>query len=267
MSQEITPLRSFVITHTPFVDSAAFLAAMEDQIDRNDLDYRSRLLIRDGLDAVEHHWGAARLNAWLDRSRHQARFLDIRHEVFERVGFPSFMRRVMDFTSTETIQAVFRTIGVHLQKPVKMVIGGSIALMLPGLVSRHTEDIDVVDELPPELRHDHRFLASLSEKFGVVLAHFQSHYLPPHWENRTHWHGQYENLTVYLVDPVDVFVSKLFGVRDKDYGDLHVLIGKLNRQTILDRITNHCQPLLADASLRDRATKNWYTLTGEPLPT
>jgi hypothetical protein len=261
MSQEITPLWS--LHRSQYVEASRFLAAMEDQIDRNDLDYRSRLLIRDGLNAVENQWGVPRLKAWLDQSRHKDRLQAIRQEEFERVGFPSFQKRVMDFTNTETIESVFRTIGVHVRKPIKLVIGGSVALMLPGLVSRHTEDIDVVDELPPELRNEHRFLDSLKERFGIVLAHFQSHYLPPHWENRTHWHGEYENLTVYLVDAIDVFVSKLFGARDKDQSDLQVLIGQLDRQAILERITNHCQPLLADAKLREQAIQNWYILTGD----
>jgi hypothetical protein len=71
------------------------------------------------------------------------------------------------------------------------VIGGSIALILPSRISRHTEDIDVVDEIPKSLRDDHDLLTRLAARYGLRPAHFQSHYLPDGWESRVKPFGKF----------------------------------------------------------------------------
>ncbi|MFT3882291.1 MAG: DUF6036 family nucleotidyltransferase [Gemmatales bacterium] len=213
----------------------------------------------------DRRWGEHRLNQWLSHSPVQQQLNSILKDTFDRIGFPTLEKRVMEFTTQQDIEAMFRAIGSHVRSPLKMAIGGSTALILPGLLARQTEDVDVVDEVPKSLRDDHAFMHSLKEKFGLVLAHFQSHYLPTHWENRTHWHGEYGELTVVLVDPIDVFLSKLFSIRSKDYTDMKVLIQQLDRTLILDRLKRNCQSLLTDESLKERATNNWYILTGDRL--
>lgn len=253
------------IVRHPYVDADVLADAIVDQVHQGELDYRSRLLVRDSLHALGHRWGEHRLNQWLTHSPVQQQLNSILKETFDRIGFPTLEGRVMKFTTQQDIEAMFRAIGSHLRSSLKMAIGGSTALILPGLLARQTEDVDIVDEVPKPLRDDHAFMQSLKEKFGLVLAHFQSHYLPMRWENRTHWHGEYEELTVLLVDPIDVFLSKLFSIRSKDYTDLKVLIQLLDHAVILERLKHDCQSLLADESLKDRATNNWYILTGDRL--
>jgi hypothetical protein len=49
-----------------WIDAEAMAAAVESQVEREDLDFRSRLLIRDSLEALAKHWGAVRFRSWLD---------------------------------------------------------------------------------------------------------------------------------------------------------------------------------------------------------
>jgi len=253
------------IVRHPYVDADVLADAIVDQIHQGELDYRSRLLVRDSLKALEHHWGPHRLSEWLSNSSVEQQLGTILQETFERIGFPTLEQRVMEFTTQQDLEAMFRAIGNHLPSPSKMVVGGATALILPGLLARQTEDVDVVDEVPKILREDHAFMQSLKERFGLEIAHFQSHYLPMRWENRTHWHGEYDELTVLLVDPVDVFLSKLFSIRSKDYTDMKILIQQLDHTVILDRLKRDCQSMMTDESLKDRATNNWYILTGDRL--
>src|SRR5947209_617355 len=91
---------------------------------------------------------------------------------------------------------------------------------MPGYLSRPTEDIDVVDEVPKELREQHALLSELKDRYGLELAHFQQHYLPMRWQDRLHYFDTFGELTVYLVDVYDVALSKLFSIRTKGFDDL-----------------------------------------------
>src|SRR5262249_10340933 len=51
-----------------WVDPTELADAIVEQVGSNELDYRTRLLIRDSLDALRSYWGPARLQDWLDRS-------------------------------------------------------------------------------------------------------------------------------------------------------------------------------------------------------
>ena len=64
--------------------------------------------------------------------------------------------------------------GGELRKPVTLIIGWSSSLILNGFLSRHTEDVDIVDEVPEALRALGPTLESLENKLGLQLAHFQS---------------------------------------------------------------------------------------------
>ena len=46
-----------------------------------------------------------------------------------------------------TIVQYLRELGTRLQQSTKLVVGGSSALILQDLLSRSTEEIDVVDEV------------------------------------------------------------------------------------------------------------------------
>jgi hypothetical protein len=103
----------------------------------------------------------------------------------------------------------------------------------------------------------------LERDYKIQIAHFQQHYLPMRWQNRTHWYGEYGPLTVSLVDAVDIFLSKLFSIREKDHLDMSLILPQLNRVVILDRLKQDCASLLTNETYLQRATKNWYILTGD----
>jgi hypothetical protein len=73
----------------PQIDPNDLAAAVQDQAQRDDLDYRTRLLIRDSVDALKTHWGERHVDEWLTRSPARNRIQSICREEFDKVGFPS----------------------------------------------------------------------------------------------------------------------------------------------------------------------------------
>jgi hypothetical protein len=251
-----------------WVDAQELRAAVEDQVTRQDLDYRSRLLIRDSVKALRHHWGDERVDKWLKESPQGEQIATICRGPWEcDRGFSSLMERVVDVLTPQTIERFFRELSRHVRRPLRLAVGGSAALIVPGYLSRPTEDIDVVDEVPKELREQHALLNELKERYGLELAHFQQHYLPMRWQDRLHYYDTFDELTVYLVDAIDVFLSKLFSIRTKDLDDLRALTSHLDKETIARRLHDTCGSMLVAESLRQRAEHNWYILYGEALPT
>jgi len=159
-----------------------------------------------------------------------------------------------------------REIGTQVRRTTRVVVGGAIALILHRLLSRATTDIDLVDEVPPELRASHELLDSLNARFGLRLTHFQSHYLPTGWASRTVTFGRFGNLDVALIDVYDSFVGKLFSRRDKDRDDLRVLYPQLDRRVLIDRVASTTAALRSDPKLLEAASHNWYVLFGEAFP-
>src|SRR5439155_6187327 len=229
------------------------------------------LLIRDGLHALEGHWGRDRFNRWLSGSSVRDNIERARDpEYFDKdpaeIGFPSLSRRVVDVTKPETVLEFFRILSRNVRRPTRLTVGGSIALILRGLLSRRTEDVDVVNEVPAELRDQHEVLHQLSSRFGLQLAHFQSHYLPSGLERRVRSFQPFDNLEVYLVDPYDVMISKLCSKRDKDLDDLRALKAHIDIEQFKARLLSAGSAFLSEARLREAAEKNWFILFGEPLP-
>jgi hypothetical protein len=72
-------------------------------------------------------------------------------------------------------------------------------------------------------------------------------------------------LSVYLVDPYDLFVGKLCSRREKNRDDLRMLSGALEKSKIVARLSDAVN-LLSDAALIKAAEHNWYIVYGEPLP-
>src|SRR5205807_2577023 len=132
--------------------------------------------------------------------------------------------------------------------------------------SRHTDDIDIVNEVPAEIRSQHDLLDQLAQRYGLQLTHFQSHYLPNGWEGRVKSLGRFGRLDVFLVDPCDVFVGKLFSQRTKDLDDLRMLAPQFQRPAIEQRLRDSAGPLMADEALAQNASRNWYILYGDSLP-
>jgi hypothetical protein len=266
MPVEAKDLWSLALDHLQ-VDPDDLVEAIEDQVRRGDLDYRSQLLIHDSLEALQLRWGPERLQRWLLQCPHREQIKAIWTAHYDEVGFPSLRRRVVETTRPEQVKQFFRELAQHVQHPVRLAVGGAVALILPGLLSRRTEDIDVFNEVPSELRSQHQLLAMLAARYGLALTHFQSHSLPQGWQQRLHSQEPFGQLHVSLVDAYDVFLSKLFSARIKDCDDLRMLAPQLDKGTIVRRLRDTTQGLLATPGLREMAEQNWYIIYGESLPT
>jgi hypothetical protein len=254
-----------LVTGAAWIDPEALLDAIERQCREPALDFRTRLLVRDALSALRNRWGADRLDGRLSREA-QSRVRELAEKDLGRIGFPTLEARMQDPTRAETILEFLRELGTRVHVPARLELGGSGALILAGLLSRRTEDIDAVDEVPAPLRSEHELLQQLADRYGIRLAHFQSHYLPTGWRERIRSLGRFGTLDVFLVDPVDIFVGKLFSKRDKDLDDLRALKPLTDKAAISHRLTSAGTALLADPALRADAERNWYVLYGEALP-
>lgn len=250
----------------PEIDPADLASALEAVAGGENLDFRTRLLIRDSLDALDRRWGGERVREWLSRSPRRARLDAIWQEDLGPPGFQTLGRRLMEKTQPETIRQLLRELGMLVSRPTRIDIGGSGALIVLGNLSRSTDDVDVVDEVPSELRAQHDAMEQIASRFGLRLAHFQSHYLPAGWNDRVKSLGRFGNLDVFLVDPLDIFVGKLFSARDKDRDDLRLLAPQLGKSEITNRLCQAGQSLMSDQKLAEHARKNWYILFGEELP-
>jgi hypothetical protein len=249
------------------IDPRDLTAAIEDQIRSGDLDYRTCVLIRDSIKALRNYWGEERLAAWLEASPVGKRIENVCNRKWDDDrGFSSLMSRVMDVTQPETIEQFLREVGMEIPRPLRVDVGGSASLILGGYLLRRTEDIDVVDEVPTEIRSRHKLLEDLRQRYGLGLTHFQRHYLPSGWEQRVHSRAPYGQLQVYLVDVYDVFLSKLFSDRAKDRSDVKFLCPQLDKATVIHKLKETTQPWLAVPDLREKAERNWYVFYGEPLP-
>ena len=247
-------------------DPAALPAAIEQQIRDGDLDFRSKLLIRDSVDALRQVWGERRTDDWLEASPLRAQIESICAEDLGRVGFPFLKTRLVDTTKPQDVQQLLRELGARTTRPARIVIGGSAALILCEVLDRQTEDVDVVDEVPAEIRDDHELLHELVRRFKLRLAHFQSHYLPSGWESRVSSYGRFGGLDVSLVDTYDIAASKLMSPRTKDRDDLRALVSHLDKPTFASRLQTSCAALLDEPDVRKNAKLNWYILYGEELP-
>jgi hypothetical protein len=250
----------------PYVDATDLAEAIRDAADHQPLDFRTRLLIRDSLEALQTSWSRDKLSSWLAACPARATLEAIRREDLGGPGFPSLAERIMAATEPEDLRRFFRDLSTHLSRPVRLQVGGSAALILPGCLRRATDDIDLVDEVPPEIRSLHTVLQELRKRYGFHLAHFQSHYLPEGWELRLHSLEPFGNLQVYLVDAHDVILSKLFSARTKDRDDLQMLVAQLDKATLEQRLRASTTPLRSEPKLLAAAEQNWYILYGEPLP-
>jgi len=250
----------------PQIDPNDLARAVQKEATLDPLDYRTRLLIRDSVDALKDYWGQLRWNNWLRVNPLRTRLTAICAEEFERPGFTFIKGSLMEKTDPEIVLQLFREMSRHVRQPLRMYIGGSIALIVLGLLSRATSDIDIVDEIPEPLRKQHKLLDDLQQRYKLQLAHFQQHYLPSGWSNRLNFFDSYGDLHVYFVDPIDIFLGKLTSIRTKDLDDLRMLAPQLDKTTIVQRLKDTMQSALASESLLERAKNNWYVLYGEELP-
>jgi hypothetical protein len=229
-------------------------------------DFRTRLLIRDSVVTLQKYWGPSRFNAWLKRCPSRKQIETIWHEDLGKPGFPFLSEQVVEITRPETIRQFLRELGNELHQPTRIFLGGSGALILDECLSRQTQDLDVVDELPEGIRSLHRKLDELTRRYRLQIAHFQSHYLPKGWEQRVHSLEPFGRLQVLLVDRYDIFLSKLFSGRAKDRDDLRALMPQLDKQVLVRRLQETTARWRAEESMLKHAQKNWQIVFGEELP-
>src|SRR5262245_9659012 len=133
-----------LVQGNPWVDPGDLADAVRAQAKEPRNDYRTRLLIRDSVAALRDYWGEKTWARWLESKETRDDIEEILDEEFERVGFPTLRSRLMEKTDPETIRQLFRDLSSHVHQSLRLPIGGSVALILPGYLSRGTEDIDIV---------------------------------------------------------------------------------------------------------------------------
>jgi hypothetical protein len=250
----------------PQIDPHLLADALRHHAPAAPLDFRSRLLIRDALQALRSKCGNDQVEAWLGKDVLADRIRAIEKEDLGPAGFGLLERRLVNRTDPETILRFLRELGSRIDSLTTVNIGGSASLVLLEYLARQTEDIDLVDEVPPAIRTRHDLLDELAQRHGLKLAHFQSRSLLEGWESRRHALGEFDKLQVYLVDPLDVALSKLFSKRAKDLDDLRMLADRLAKQSLAQRLHAAGRRLLAEPDLCTNATTNWFIVYGEPLP-
>ncbi len=250
----------------PWIDPEALAIALEAQAAQPDLDFRTRLLIRDSLNALSNIWGTDRFESWLNSENSCVELREIRIANLGPPGFPTLQQRIMNTLRPQTVLEFLRELGTRLNRPTPMIVGGSIALILSDDLNRATDDINVVDEVPAEIRSQYELLDDLAARYGLRVTHFQSHFLPTGWRERVRSLQQFGNLDVFLIDTCDIFIGKLFSARLKDRDDLRHLIRRLDKARIESRLRSTASSLRAIPLLAKNAEENWYILYGEQLP-
>jgi hypothetical protein len=255
-----------LVRKRPQVDPRDLAGAIRGEVHQAPLDYRTRLLVRDSIEALRRHWGNTRLEQWLNQCPEQQTIRAVCNEEYDKTGFPSLNNRLMEKTEPEEILQFFTHLGKKLRQTTRIEIAGSVALILPGYLSRHTEDINVVGEAPKEVRDDHALINALESSYGLKLGDVQTHYFPAGWRDRVHSLDVFDHLHVFLVDVYDVALSKLFSARLKDLEDLRVLKPQLDKEVLTTRFRSCAGDFLAAPRLKQLAQDNWQILYGEPLP-
>jgi hypothetical protein len=255
-----------LVLDRPLIASKELAEALRREVHRQPLDFRTRLLIRDSLAALGSAWGEERFSRWFSAAPEHDALDDIRRSSLGPAGFPSLIHRTVEPTQTDKVLQFLRELGQALPKPATIAAGGSIALMLAGVLTRRTEAIDIIDEVPIEIRSEHELLNQLAKRYALQLTRFQSHYLPTGWASRLKSFGMFGRLEVQLVDEYDVTLSKVFSAREKDRDDFRILVPVLDKQVLTRRLIDTTKSLQQEEQLRRQAEKNWYIVFGEPLP-
>lgn len=149
-------------------------------------------------------------------------------------------------------------------------IGGFVFTVLYGL-QRPTSDVDFLSAVPAEVMADLVRLAGqgskLHKKHGVYLHQVGIVTLPDDFENRLTeiFEGTYRHLKVIVVDPYDLALSKLDGLRPHDRDDIKQLALKvpLDSQKLRQRYEQEMRPYLATQEREDLTLKLWIEMIEE----
>ena len=86
-------------------------------------DFRTRLLIRDGVLAIRDLWGDEKFERWLatsaERDTIEAICQNATQHAFDEHGFPSLKRRIVDATKPENVLAFFRELSMKVESPTR----------------------------------------------------------------------------------------------------------------------------------------------------
>jgi hypothetical protein len=258
---------------SPTIDPASLARAIERALVRPELDWRTLQLLKEGWQALEHF--ADRSSLQLDEYLLNQKSVDIKMAIQARtaavaeshrdVKFPSLEERLMPHLSPSILRQFLREVGIAIARPAAITIGGAASLILRGLLSRATEDVDVVDEVPVEIREQRQLLHALSARYGLHITHFQGHYLPRGWGSRTTDFGMFGKIHVNLVDPLDIIAGKVSSSRPKDLDDFRLLSLSLDKEQLRQRVTQEMAPHGSREKDRQQAIQNWYIVYGEDL--
>src|SRR4051812_25945716 len=168
------------------IDPIDLTQAIRDQIESEDLDYRTRLLIRDSMVALRSCWAPWQMEEWLASCPVRDRIEAICREEFERPGFPSLPRRLGVRTRPEDVLGFLRELGEAVRQTTRLVLGGAAALIVTEHLGRHTEGLDVVGEIPRAVRLLGDVLGDLKCRYCLHVSRMLPEYLPTGWECRVH---------------------------------------------------------------------------------
>jgi hypothetical protein len=271
-SQAVDELWSLL--DTPTIDPGRLIAAIEVAAMEEDLDWRTRQLIGEAWMALKAGFGRDVFTRYLV-SHDPETMQSIVDGVFRRpftghapteIKFPSLPRRLKFSMKSETIKRFLVELGEKLDRRVTLTLGGSAALILQGFLDKHTEDLDLADEIPAEIRDKRSTLDALSVRFGLRLAHFQTHYLPPEWASRTTEYCSCGKILLRLVDPYDIIAGKVFSASEKHRDDVRVASRQLDREKLRGRVQEYAASVWDKEQLREQARKTWELVFLEELP-
>ena len=222
------------------------------------------MLVRDALRGLRKFWGYDIYQRRLLKFGAPSELLD--REYYPELdgrGYHAFLSRIMNETDPSDIENMFRDLGRRVRQPTTLNVGGSIVLILESLIVHSTQDIDVVDEVPPALREDHELLHEMVARHKLQLTHFQSHYLPDGWQARLRTYGVFGRLTVRTVDPIDMLVCKLFSKRAKDFQHVRAAWDMIDQGDFRNRLSTSTRSYRGESAIIENGRHNWYVLTGE----
>src|SRR5262245_46885960 len=87
----------------PEVDPSDLARAIEEQAARPAPDFRTRLLIRDSVEALKDYWGPEKLAQWLDHCPAREAIEAIHGQDLGEPGFSTIRERLMEKTDPEVV--------------------------------------------------------------------------------------------------------------------------------------------------------------------
>jgi hypothetical protein len=249
----------------PYINSQRLAAALEKDLQGKPTpDFRTRLLVRDAARALRGFWGAATFRRWLGTSPAGRRISAILGENLGRPGFRNIRSRLVPGIGQRELEQIFTLLGERVHDRVEVSIAGSIPTLIEGLTARPTDDIDIVNEVPAGIREQREVVEQIKAKYGLMLGHVQSHYLPAKWQQRRRFLGDFGGIRVYLVDVYDVFISKLSSKQEKHRDDLRVMAPKLDKEKVKKLLLTDGKSFLDSPFDRPTIDANWRFIYQEP---